>query len=47
MNSPKLDMTAHQTDLFGYFKSGSIREVGNFDFFNATAFSYTSGVSAP
>ena len=39
--------TAYQSDLFGYFKSGSIREVGNFDLFNVTAFSFTMGVSPP
>jgi hypothetical protein len=41
------ESSAYQSDLFGYFKSGSIREVGNFDLFNVTAFSFNSVVSTP
>ena len=47
INTTLTEPTAYQSDLFGYFKSGSIREVGNFDLFNVTAFSFTMGVSAP
>ena len=39
------ESTAYQSDLFGYFKSGSVKQEGNFDLFNATAFSYTAGVT--
>lgn len=38
---------AYQADLFGYFKSSSEKEEGNFDLFNANAFSYTTGVTVP
>jgi len=41
------ESAAYQSELFGYFRSGSINEVGNFDLFNVTAFSFTTGVIAP
>ena len=39
------ESAAYQSDLFGYFKSGSVKQEGNFDLFNVTAFSYTAGVA--
>lgn len=45
INTTLTEPTAYQSDLFGYFKSGSIREVGNFDIFNVNAFRYTTEVS--
>jgi hypothetical protein len=41
------ESAAYQSELFGYLRSGSINEVGNFDLFNVTAFSLTTGVIAP
>ena len=41
------ESAAYQSELFGYLRSGSINEVGNFDLFNVTAFSFNTGVSAP
>ena len=38
---------AYQADLFGYFKSSSEKEDGNFDLFNANAFSYRHQATAP
>ncbi len=39
------ESAAYQSDLFGYFRSGSVKQEGNFDLFNASAFSYTAGVA--
>ena len=36
------ESAAYQSELFGYLGSGSINEVGNFDLFNVTAFSFNS-----
>ena len=41
------ESTAYQADLFGYFSSGSVKEEGNFDLFNVTAFSYKLGSISP
>ncbi len=41
------ESTAYQSDLFGYFRSGSIKEEGNFDLFNIDAFSYTAAAIKP
>ncbi len=41
------ESAAYQSELFGYLRSGSINEVGNFDLFNVTAFSFNTAVSAP
>jgi acyl-coenzyme A thioesterase PaaI-like protein len=41
------ESTAYQSDLFSYFRSGSVKEEGNFDLFNATAFSYTAAATTP
>jgi hypothetical protein len=41
------ESAAYQSDLFGYFRSGSVKQEGNFDLFNATAFSYTAAATTP
>jgi hypothetical protein len=41
------ESAAYQSELFGYLRSGSINEVGNFDLFNVTAFSYTAAAITP
>lgn len=41
------ESTAYQSDLFGYFRSSSVKEEDNFDLFNVDAFSYAAGVVAP
>lgn len=42
-----VEATAYQSDLYGYFRSSSIKQEGNFDLFNATAFSYSAVDSKP
>ena len=41
------ESTAYQSDLFGYFRSGSVKEEDNFDLFNVDAFKYSAGATTP
>jgi len=41
------ESSAYQSDLFGYFRSGSVKQEGNFDLFNVDTFSYAAAATTP